>query len=464
MATAPVERERSSIIEDRFLRYFGLGFAAIVAAKLLLRAYPLPGGLLAAALGVALMWWYSRGETRDRPREEWSRLGDEVYYLGLLFTLTSLCAALVTLFLLGSVGDDVAVRIDHMIGSFGIALLTTMAGIVLRTVLQQPGVAGTETVIRIPSTPLAPQARADGATRSNGVGAEASLGGDTVDLERYAYELRRQLESASNAFASLGNQVFQQAELIQKQAGEVTGHLRRRAEEAAASIETEAAASAEGLAERANTEIERLQTAYAEAARGAEAAAKAAAAQQEGVRRVLESLAAHVTRLEGGIARMGSASANTAETFSSIAENVGVASERFEVLIRAQADHDRLLETATGRLRTLLATAERGLEGRSDMGDAIRSLGEMAATADRYAGAMQAAEREVRRTTADFKRLQATVQQEGMGLAQAVRDAVAAVEEARLRKRSRGPRRWALHRIPERVSRFWKRTRSTVPR
>ena len=77
-------------------------------------------------------------------------MGDEVYYLGLLYTLTSLCTALVSLFLLYGGEQTLEKRTDEMIGSFGIALLTTMAGIVMRMTLQRQGTEGQETIIRIP--------------------------------------------------------------------------------------------------------------------------------------------------------------------------------------------------------------------------------------------------------------------------------------------------------------------------
>ena len=39
--------------------------------------------------------------------------------------------------------------------------------------------------------------------------------GVTVDLERYAYELRRQLQNSTNAFASHANQTILQAQTTQ---------------------------------------------------------------------------------------------------------------------------------------------------------------------------------------------------------------------------------------------------------
>lgn len=68
---------------------------------------------------------------------------DNLYYMGLLFTLSSLVYSLVTLFLLNSNADDVAGRVYNLIGSFGIALVSTFAGILFRILLLQKPDAGT---------------------------------------------------------------------------------------------------------------------------------------------------------------------------------------------------------------------------------------------------------------------------------------------------------------------------------
>ena len=438
---------------DRFIWCFSLGLLMISTSKLL-PLHPILGGLLAAGLGIVLMWWFKSREQQDRREEEWPRLGDEVYYLGLLFTLTSLCVALVALFLLDH--GDVARRTNEMIGSFGIALLTTMAGIVLRTVLQRPGgVTGPETVIRIPSVAMAAEAHAGGTKASNRVGAGISLEGATVDLENYAYELRRQLESAANAFASLGNQVIQQAQTIQKHADEFNADLKHRADTFLGEIETKAIAAADGLEERTKEEIGRVQAEFAEAAGAAAAAARAAEGQQEGMQRVLATLTGHVTGLEGSIARIRSASAGTADQFGSITEKVASAVEQLEGMAHVQRQHDEVLESAVGGLRSLVHEARQGLEGQRNLEDAVRGIGDVAATAKSYASVMQEAGREVERTNAELKNLQVVVQKEGMGLAQAVRQAIAEVEEARRREQEdRRRNRW--------WSRLWRRPSSSV--
>ncbi len=62
---------------------------------------------------------------------------DNLYYMGLLFTLSSLVYSLITLFLLNNNESDVAERVYNLIGSFGIALISTFAGILGRILLLQ---------------------------------------------------------------------------------------------------------------------------------------------------------------------------------------------------------------------------------------------------------------------------------------------------------------------------------------
>ena len=61
---------------------------------------------------------------------------DNLYYMGLLFTLSSLVYSLITLFLLNN-EIDIAERVHNLIGSFGIALISTFVGILFRILLLQ---------------------------------------------------------------------------------------------------------------------------------------------------------------------------------------------------------------------------------------------------------------------------------------------------------------------------------------
>ena len=68
---------------------------------------------------------------------------DNLYYMGLLFTLSSLGYSLITLFLLPSNTVDQVGRINNLIGSFGIALISTFFGILFRILLLQKLDVGT---------------------------------------------------------------------------------------------------------------------------------------------------------------------------------------------------------------------------------------------------------------------------------------------------------------------------------
>ena len=129
--------------ENAFVWAFGIGGTVILLVKMIAQGHPVPGGIVASMLGIGIMVLYRFDQKRVRPQGEQPRLGDEIYYLGLLYTLTSLCVALVSLFLLDGNEQSLEKRTDEMIGSFGIALLTTMAGIVIRMTLQRHGIEGT---------------------------------------------------------------------------------------------------------------------------------------------------------------------------------------------------------------------------------------------------------------------------------------------------------------------------------
>jgi hypothetical protein len=102
-----------------------LGFAAVCLLKV--QGYD-PN--LVAAIAVGLMIAYGVGAfqiplVQMRP----DRLGDNFYYLGFIFTLASLSAALMQL--------QRGAQIEDLLGSFGIALVTTIVGIAGRVLFVQ---------------------------------------------------------------------------------------------------------------------------------------------------------------------------------------------------------------------------------------------------------------------------------------------------------------------------------------
>ena len=88
---------------------------------------------LAAIVIIAVVGWrYDRAFDNAEDRQV---AGDNLYYLGLLFTLISLILALFQLFVLEA-QEDVNRRAYELIGNFGVALFSTVAGIFARILFQ----------------------------------------------------------------------------------------------------------------------------------------------------------------------------------------------------------------------------------------------------------------------------------------------------------------------------------------
>ncbi len=93
-------------------------------------------GLPIALLPVAVLIGYAVISTCiEKFRLHPDRLGDNCYYMGFIFTLASLSAALVEV--QGRAGDARNALLEQLIGSFGIALFSTITGIVLRVFFMQ---------------------------------------------------------------------------------------------------------------------------------------------------------------------------------------------------------------------------------------------------------------------------------------------------------------------------------------
>jgi hypothetical protein len=102
-----------------------LGFALIIILKV-----EAVGPELIAGLAVAFMFAYGFIAYQiPTVHLRLDRLGDNFYYLGFIYTLASLSAALVQM--------RNGVEIDSVLGNFGIALITTIVGIAGRVVFVQ---------------------------------------------------------------------------------------------------------------------------------------------------------------------------------------------------------------------------------------------------------------------------------------------------------------------------------------
>ena len=358
--SAPVRKA-----EYAFVWAFLAGFALIFAMKLFAPGPPVVVGVATSMIAVAIMALYMVHQKRTRPENERPRLGDEVYYLGLLYTLTSLCAALMTLFLfdegsrfLGGEGKlTLEQRTDELIGSFGIALLTTIAGIVMRMTLQGRASESLATVIRIPHT-------GERVEREGGTTRRVEIEGVTVDLERYAYELRRQLQNATNAFTSHTNQAILQTRTVHAHMDEMMRAFH------------------DGLELKASSQLERMESIYTTIAGKAEEALKRTESQQARVQSVLETLEAQVRTMDERIERIRVGSGETAE-------NLGAIGAQAKASMQAFAESGQVVTDGLSALAAATAAEQTHQQVRVQFAEELREL--LGQQAEEWTGVRQRA-------------------------------------------------------------------------
>ena len=121
-------------VDDRYDKWvFLISWAVGSALIVLLRRLELDP-LIVVAVPVAILVLYTiYALGTARLSMSLDRAGDNIYYLGLLFTLVSLTIALIQIF--GN--DDGLDRVTDLIAAFGIALISTILGLFLRVFVQQ---------------------------------------------------------------------------------------------------------------------------------------------------------------------------------------------------------------------------------------------------------------------------------------------------------------------------------------
>ena len=124
-------RHWRQLLSNPLVLLFLIGMGAILVLRSLV-----PGllGALFAAIAATLAV-VAFAVLHVRRQSDLDVAGDETYYLGLLFTLVSLIIALVQLFVIRT-ETGLQLRTQELIGNFGVALVSTVAGILVRILLQ----------------------------------------------------------------------------------------------------------------------------------------------------------------------------------------------------------------------------------------------------------------------------------------------------------------------------------------
>ena len=367
-----------------FLVAFALGTVAIVLCRRLL-----PGLLvnpnwavwistLVAVVAIVVLGVHYH---RRRRAGDMSRSGDDLYYLGLLFTLVSLTYALVVLFLIDEADAGLADRTYELIGSFGIALLSTVAGILGRIILQ-----GTENGeqrssggepdpdVRASWSPPRPVRR----TAPRSPGAEGSTRREDLELARLARRLRAELRGASDAFSHYNRMTLLQAEDTKRHAQRVVEEFTQELRENARSaiVESESAYRKLGNQIHATGDelvgrVEQVTGALAPLAETVDSATQAVA-----------GFPADIQQARHGISALADAAQVVAGSLDGKAGDVARASE---TLARNARQHQEIVEQNLQRAR---AMGERIDSGVSDWARHAERAREAFAALDAIAGTL----------------------------------------------------------------------------
>lgn len=156
-----------------FVAFAGAGCVGIIAGKALgLPSLLVTGGAVAMMLAYALIMWRS---TSGRVRAD--QAGDNLYYMGLLYTLTGLAYAIFTF--------RPEATSNSIVEGFGIALATTIVGLMLRVFFNQ---------IRADLVEIEDRARLDLAEAASALKAE--LNGIVREMNDFGRLTRQSLSEA----------------------------------------------------------------------------------------------------------------------------------------------------------------------------------------------------------------------------------------------------------------------------
>ena len=206
-----------------FMVFAVAGFVGIFAAK----SFSYSGTWVAVTAVALLVMYAAMSWSLDAFRSNPDRLGDNCYYMGFLFTLASLSAALVAL-----QQDTASGRgdlLEALIGGFGVALFSTIAGITLRVFFMQ---------MRREIEDLEEQLRTE-LQRSARLLTD-QLARAVIDLENFRIRtdavLHQQIDGAASGFSEVAEKLIAYVATAGSAYGEASERLAANAERVAADI------------------------------------------------------------------------------------------------------------------------------------------------------------------------------------------------------------------------------------
>ena len=390
-----------------FLAAFIIGTLWIVIVRVL---SPGLGGALVAASGCAAIIVAFAVIYFIRSRAEASRAADDFYYLGLLFTLVSLIYVLVRVFQLGDGGAE---RTQQLIGNFGIALVSTVVGILVRVVLL--GLDNRAAEPEEPSGTIRGRRTPDGGATDE----PPAPTGPTPPPKPVSPEPPAYVEDMANDLIALRDQVRQARDALSHftrvtlaQANQTKSHSERLIDEFNKRVDSMAVDRLRGLDtvesswasgtqrlqdqieelvgqadQRLAKAVERADAAWRELAGYAEQASDAARRRAEAgdeqtaallasvtaVRQSFESLVAGANGVHGTLSALGRSAGDASSNLHDIIHDIDGVAAKTRTVHEETADH-------LTRLRDTLASAHEGIQPLNDLVATVahgaRTLGE----------------------------------------------------------------------------------------
>ena len=346
---------RMSVRTGSLLVAFGAGAVAIVLFRMM---FPEPhwlGASCAAAAAVAIIAALAVYYYGYHVPEDMERAGDNLYYLGFLFTLVSLIYALIHLFMLEDRDTPLDERTYVLIGNFGIALLSTVAGILGRLILHD-GSEERRISNEIPKTGSLPTSRPGASTASprppsrTGVG----FGERDLDLDLLVRRLRAEIRDAIDVVGHFNRMTTHQAADTKRHAERMVGEFTRKLETDTRDIVARTGDDYRTLVEQARA----AGGAVRERVTGVVDGLGPVLEQFSSVDRVLSGLPAHVEQVQRSMDVFGE-SAKTAAT--RLDEGISGISEVHEALART-AHEQRTITAQMMEFRAVISPLVEQLE------------------------------------------------------------------------------------------------------
>ena len=341
--------------------------------------------MVAAGVVLALAVYYLLND-EDAPEEE----GDNVYYLGLLFTLISLMFTLVELF--GADADAVrnAEKIRTLLENFGIALTSTVVGIAGRVAVQNWQLTGKAGRPEFDENEMVPSPPPVGASSQDlEIFNRHLLGRIARDLTQGANALARFHRIVRSHASDSADHLRDHSEALKRENAAFRDTLQRDAEAFTQELKTQAettlaavGGSLSAAAKRAETLLDRVQSAQEgylaetrEITRSFHEEIRSASAESlDSLRRNFDAAAEQSVALAQDLTTVHDRIGNSFDSLESGLKHASVASAAFGDSADQAAKSHTALDSELEKLRTVLAALHAGAEAMTRILDAMGDL------------------------------------------------------------------------------------------